>query len=398
MRSNAGSRCDESRRQAYAVPRSCSRCCSQRSPRRSRRRCSPISSAGAARSSIAATRCRRRRSRWPACSGAADPRRRRAAFDDRSPARSRGRSRLPPIPLDNGEIRGAIVDAQSRLNINALGDGSASAELERRRIARCSRSAAVPSPRSTRSPTGSTRTRSSAMGAPKMRSTRAQPVPGLAGNAPVVRVAELADGEGCLGVDARRRHAVPVRVARRHAAQRQYGSARGAGRRSSTGSTVKASQRSIAARAKAVQYDCRVSDAAAARRDAWRARAARSEERLLLRHDRSPARRDARSGARAPARSGNAWPTSSGRSSSKRVGRPGSNASLRAEIGSIGRVNYLDHGTLANPGMTTLRVRLAAPPRPDRKRRGRCSMPAAIACAPVPISRTDGRQRNASKR
>src|SRR4051812_27956955 len=38
---------------------------------------------------------------------------------------------LPPIPLDNGEIRGAIVDAQSRLNINALGDDSASAVVER---------------------------------------------------------------------------------------------------------------------------------------------------------------------------------------------------------------------------------------------------------------------------
>jgi general secretion pathway protein K len=42
---------------------------------------------------------------------------------------------LPPIPLDNGEIRGAIVDAQGRLNINALGDNGATADLERRRIA-----------------------------------------------------------------------------------------------------------------------------------------------------------------------------------------------------------------------------------------------------------------------
>src|SRR5438270_9404294 len=33
--------------------------------------------------------------------------------------------RLPPIPLDNGEIRGSIVDAQSRLNVNALADDSA---------------------------------------------------------------------------------------------------------------------------------------------------------------------------------------------------------------------------------------------------------------------------------
>ncbi|MEP7206849.1 MAG: type II secretion system minor pseudopilin GspK [Casimicrobiaceae bacterium] len=32
---------------------------------------------------------------------------------------------LPPIPLDNGEIRGAISDAQARLNINDLGDAPA---------------------------------------------------------------------------------------------------------------------------------------------------------------------------------------------------------------------------------------------------------------------------------
>jgi len=42
---------------------------------------------------------------------------------------------LPAIPLDNGEIRGAIVDAQGRLNINALGDKGASADAERKRIA-----------------------------------------------------------------------------------------------------------------------------------------------------------------------------------------------------------------------------------------------------------------------
>lgn len=42
---------------------------------------------------------------------------------------------LPPIPVENGEIRGAIVDAQSRLNLNALGGAGASAPLERARIA-----------------------------------------------------------------------------------------------------------------------------------------------------------------------------------------------------------------------------------------------------------------------
>jgi len=41
---------------------------------------------------------------------------------------------LPPIPLENGEIRGAIADAQGRLNVNALGETGASAEEERKRI------------------------------------------------------------------------------------------------------------------------------------------------------------------------------------------------------------------------------------------------------------------------
>jgi general secretion pathway protein K len=43
---------------------------------------------------------------------------------------------LPPIPLDDGEVRGAIADAQARLNVNALGAPGAAAEVERARIAR----------------------------------------------------------------------------------------------------------------------------------------------------------------------------------------------------------------------------------------------------------------------
>lgn len=44
--------------------------------------------------------------------------------------------RLPPIPLENGEIRGAIADAQARLNLNALGMSGSSADVERTRLAR----------------------------------------------------------------------------------------------------------------------------------------------------------------------------------------------------------------------------------------------------------------------
>ncbi len=43
---------------------------------------------------------------------------------------------LPAMPLENGSIRGAIVDAQSRLNVNALGATAAAATVDTARIAR----------------------------------------------------------------------------------------------------------------------------------------------------------------------------------------------------------------------------------------------------------------------
>lgn len=43
---------------------------------------------------------------------------------------------LPPIPLENGEIRGAIADAQARLNVNVLGGTGTVAEAQRAWIAR----------------------------------------------------------------------------------------------------------------------------------------------------------------------------------------------------------------------------------------------------------------------
>lgn len=43
---------------------------------------------------------------------------------------------LPSIPLENGSIRGAIEDAQSRLNLNALGTTGAMPALERVRLQR----------------------------------------------------------------------------------------------------------------------------------------------------------------------------------------------------------------------------------------------------------------------
>ncbi len=103
---------------------------------------------------------------------------------------------LPPIPLDNGEIRGAIVDAQGRLNINALGDKGASADAERKRIATLFAQRGGPV---------------AALDAiadwidadPSVRESgaedafyAAQPVPGLPADVPIVRTAELASVKG----------------------------------------------------------------------------------------------------------------------------------------------------------------------------------------------------------
>lgn len=43
---------------------------------------------------------------------------------------------LPAMPLENGSIRGAIVDAQSRLNVNALGASASATNVDATRIAR----------------------------------------------------------------------------------------------------------------------------------------------------------------------------------------------------------------------------------------------------------------------
>ena len=43
---------------------------------------------------------------------------------------------LPPIPLENGDIRGVIVDAQGRLNVNALGSSDRASAVGRKRLER----------------------------------------------------------------------------------------------------------------------------------------------------------------------------------------------------------------------------------------------------------------------
>jgi len=98
--------------------------------------------------------------------------------------------KLPAIPLDNGEIRGAIIDAQSRLNLNALGDDAA--VVERNRLAllfaqRGGPSAGVAAIADWLDADGAVRD-----GGAEDAWYINQPVPMLTANAPVVRASELA--------------------------------------------------------------------------------------------------------------------------------------------------------------------------------------------------------------
>jgi general secretion pathway protein K len=103
---------------------------------------------------------------------------------------------LPPIPLENGSIRGSIVDAQGRLNVNALGADGTAAQVERRRIERLLARQG--------GPVGSIDAIADWIDADAQARPNgaedawylAQPVPGLPANAPVVQVAELAAVRG----------------------------------------------------------------------------------------------------------------------------------------------------------------------------------------------------------
>jgi len=103
---------------------------------------------------------------------------------------------LPPIPLENGEVRGAIVDAQGRLNINALGASGASAEQERTRLSRFIAQRGMPP-----GVLAAMADWLDADGAAEESGGEdafylAQPVPRLAANAPVLRTAELGAVKG----------------------------------------------------------------------------------------------------------------------------------------------------------------------------------------------------------
>jgi general secretion pathway protein K len=108
---------------------------------------------------------------------------------------------LPPIPLENGEIRGAIADAQGRLNVNALGDTGVAAQLARNRFERLLAQRGL-SPAAldaigdwvdaddTTRPNGAEDRHYAALNPPM-----------LTANAPIVRTSELADLRG-VGADA----------------------------------------------------------------------------------------------------------------------------------------------------------------------------------------------------
>jgi general secretion pathway protein K len=103
---------------------------------------------------------------------------------------------LPPIPLENGEIRGRIADATALLNVNGLAGSGAAFDLEHERIARLFAQHGVPvgaidaiadwvDTDYVARPNGAEDT-----------FYAQQSVPGVAANAPVVRVAELAGVRG----------------------------------------------------------------------------------------------------------------------------------------------------------------------------------------------------------
>jgi general secretion pathway protein K len=103
---------------------------------------------------------------------------------------------LPPIPLENGEIRGVIADAQARLNINALGTSGTAAGIERGRLERLfaqrrGPAVAIDAIADWIDTDGVART-----GGAEDAYYAAQPAPGLAANAPLTRVAELAQVKG----------------------------------------------------------------------------------------------------------------------------------------------------------------------------------------------------------
>ena len=103
---------------------------------------------------------------------------------------------LPPIPLDNGEVSGSIVDAQARLNVNALGATSAVADLQRARIARLFAQRGGPSAAIDAIADWIDSDKIARDGGAEDAFYAERPRGGLTANAPVHRVAELFEVKG----------------------------------------------------------------------------------------------------------------------------------------------------------------------------------------------------------
>jgi general secretion pathway protein K len=103
---------------------------------------------------------------------------------------------LPPIPLENGEIRGKIEDATGRINVNELAGAGAAFDIGHDRIARLFAERGVPA--------GTIEAIADWVDIDRVTRPNGaedafyvqQSVPGVAANAPVVRVAELSDVRG----------------------------------------------------------------------------------------------------------------------------------------------------------------------------------------------------------
>jgi general secretion pathway protein K len=103
---------------------------------------------------------------------------------------------LPPIPLDNGEIRGAIADAQARLNVNGLERASAVAQTYRAWLERLFAQRGGPVAALDAIADWLDRDASVRPSGAEDAYYAAQPASGLAANAALVRTAELASVKG----------------------------------------------------------------------------------------------------------------------------------------------------------------------------------------------------------
>jgi general secretion pathway protein K len=212
---------------------------------------------------------------------------------------------LPPIPMENGEIRGAIADAQGRLNINALGLAGDSAP-ERIRLARLFARAGAPDRRrvvadwidedAVTREGGAEDAFYLAQPAPISRERTARPGRGVDG------------GEGMTPAPWRRSLPFVVGAAARDAGQREHGARRSPGAIVDD-LTPEAYEALVADRARkpfttVAEFRARLPSGASSR-----ATRARRREQLLPDHHRSAQGTTARPRPRASARSGGSRPS-----------------------------------------------------------------------------------------